>query len=72
MILLEASIRFLGIGSSIEEVSLGSLLFQSRSYIQAWWMIVFPGIFIYWLTSTFYRMGEYLSHNSVIKNDHLL
>ncbi len=63
IVLLEASLRFLGLGMAIEEISLGAFLHQSRSFPQAWWLIIFPGLCIYFITYTFYRIGEILSQD---------
>ena len=45
-ILLEASLSFLGIGIPPEEVTWGSLLRQARNYPGAWWLALFPGLFL--------------------------
>lgn len=45
-ILLEAFLSFLGIGIPADEVTWGSLLRQSRTHPQAWWMAVFPGLLL--------------------------
>jgi len=45
-ILLEAFLSFLGIGIPADEVTWGSLLRQSRTYPQAWWIAVFPGLLL--------------------------
>ncbi|MBC6995259.1 ABC transporter permease [Neolewinella lacunae] len=45
-ILLEAFLSFLGIGIPADQVTWGSLLRQSREQPTAWWMAVFPGVFL--------------------------
>lgn len=60
-ILAEAFLSFLGIGLPIETVSWGSLLQQSRDYLGAWWMAVFPGSAIFVTVFIFNLMGEALS-----------
>lgn len=49
-ILLEATISFIGIGLPVETVSWGSMLGESRSYFQAWWLAIFPGLMIFIIT----------------------
>ncbi len=49
-ILLEATISFIGIGLPVETVSWGSMLSESRSYFQAWWLAIFPGLMIFIIT----------------------
>ena len=47
MVVLEATLSFLGLGVQPPDPSLGSLLADSRDYIQtAWWVTFFPGIAI--------------------------
>ena len=47
MVVLEATLSFLGLGAQPPEPSWGSLLADSRDYIQtAWWVTFFPGIAI--------------------------
>ena len=45
VIMLEATLSFLGVGVPINEPSLGMMISIGRNYIYAgmWWMIVFPG-----------------------------
>ena len=53
-ILIESGLSFLGIGVPLEEVTWGSQLNQGRNNLEAWWVIVFPGIAIF-LTITIYN-----------------
>ena len=46
-ILIESTLSFLGLGLSLETVSLGSMLSGSREYIGAWWLAIFPGGIIF-------------------------
>lgn len=46
-ILIESSLSFLGIGVPDNIVTWGSILNAGRMQIDAWWMIVFPGVFIF-------------------------
>ena len=54
-ILVESSLSFLGIGVPAEVVTWGSLLNLGRGNIEAWWLILFPGIAIFF-TITIYNM----------------
>lgn len=45
--IIEASLSFLGAGIPVPEPSWGNILFDGKSVIQtAWWMTVFPGLFL--------------------------
>ena len=46
-ILIESSLSFLGIGLPVDTVSWGKLLQMSRTRFDAWWLVVFPGLFIF-------------------------
>lgn len=47
VILAEAALSYLGLGSGTEHPSWGSMIESGQQYInQAWWMITFPGIFL--------------------------
>jgi peptide/nickel transport system permease protein len=47
MILVEASLDFLGLGIQPPQTSWGLMLSQGRAYItSAWWLVVFPGMAI--------------------------
>lgn len=45
VIMLEATLSFLGVGVPLTEPSLGMMIAQGREYLYAgkWWLIVFPG-----------------------------
>lgn len=53
VILVEAGISFLGLGLPIEELSLGSIMQTARTYPSAWWVILFPGLCIFWMVYCF-------------------
>lgn len=45
--IIEASLSFLGAGIPVPEPSWGNILYDGKSVIQtAWWMTVFPGMFL--------------------------
>ncbi len=58
VILLEATLSFLGIGVPVEEVSLGSMIKESRGNVSAWWIAVFPGLVLYLLLSNLNTLGS--------------
>ena len=60
-ILLEAYLSFLGIGVAAEEVTWGKMLNESRRYIKAWWLAVFPGMGIFVAVAIFNLIGEGLT-----------
>lgn len=49
VILVEATLAFLGFGLPIDQVSWGMMMKESRQNISAWWLAVFPGIALYFL-----------------------
>ncbi len=57
-ILTESTLSFLGIGLPVEQVSWGSLLSQSRSDINSWWLVLFPGLMIYFSIYLFNTIGD--------------
>ena len=48
-ILLEATLSFLGMGLPADEVSFGSFFAAAKSNLNAWWLIVFPGVVFFLL-----------------------
>ena len=48
-ILLEATLSFLGMGLPADEVSFGSFFAAAKSNLNAWWLIVFPGVIFFLL-----------------------
>ena len=54
-ILIESSLSFLGIGVPDDIVTWGSLLNLGRQNLEAWWLIIYPGMAIF-LTITIYNM----------------
>jgi peptide/nickel transport system permease protein len=58
-IIFEASLSFLGLGVPREEASWGDLLnWASTYYDVAWWLMVFPGIFLVVTTLAFNLLGD--------------
>ena len=60
-ILAEATLSFLGIGVSTEEVTWGSLLSEARSNVSAWWLAIVPGLAIFVTVTIFNLIGEGLT-----------
>ena len=54
-ILIESGLSFLGIGVPDDIVTWGQLLNLGRQNLEAWWLILYPGIAIF-LTITIYNM----------------
>ncbi len=58
-ILAEASLSYLGFGVQPPDPSWGNIIAGGKQYIlDAWWLIVFPGVAIFITTLAFYLTGE--------------
>jgi len=58
-ILFEAALSYLGLGVPLETASWGGLLNQASSYYDvAWWLMLFPGIFLVMTTLAFNLLGD--------------
>jgi peptide/nickel transport system permease protein len=58
-ILFEAALSFLGIGVPPGTASWGKMLFDaSKIFTVAWWMMVFPGLFLFLTTLAFNLVGD--------------
>lgn len=58
-IMTEAGLSYLGFGVQPPQASWGNLIADGRTYIlDAWWLILFPGIAIFVTTLAFYLTGE--------------
>jgi len=60
-ILLEAALSFLGVGIPAEIPSWGGMISQAANgqlYRLAWWMLVFPGMFLVLTTLSFNLLGD--------------
>lgn len=60
LIMLEASLSFLGMGLGIEEVSWGKMLNEARSHYTAWWLVLCPVVCIFLTSSSLYVIGNHL------------
>lgn len=60
-IILEATLSYLGLGIQPPTPSWGIMLGEGRQYLQtAWWITVFPGLFLMLTTLLLSRMGDWL------------
>ncbi len=60
-ILVESSLSFLGIGVQPPTPSWGNILMDGRSTLGvAWWLTVYPGLFIMFTVLSYNIIGEYL------------
>jgi peptide/nickel transport system permease protein len=58
-ILFEASLSFLGIGVKPSTPSWGKMLSEASTiFTYAWWMMVFPGLFLFMTTLAFNLVGD--------------
>lgn len=58
-IMTEAGLSFLGFGVQPPQASWGNIIADGKSYIlDAWWLILFPGVAIFVTTLAFYLTGE--------------
>lgn len=60
-ILAESSLSFLGIGLPADELNWGRLLSGARSHFDAWWLVLFPGIAIFFTLLSLYVIGNSMS-----------
>jgi peptide/nickel transport system permease protein len=55
LVLLEATLSFLGMGVQPPEPTLGGMMLEGREYLAAaWWVSVFPGVCVFLIVSTLY------------------
>lgn len=57
-ILAETTLSFLGMGLSVEEISLGNMMNSARNFPSAWWVVLFPGILVFWIIMVFQNIGR--------------
>jgi peptide/nickel transport system permease protein len=62
VIMLEATLSFLGVGVPITEPSLGQLIFVGKNFLQAgkWWLVVFPGGVLVFFVVAVNVLGDWL------------
>jgi peptide/nickel transport system permease protein len=61
MVVLEATLSFLGIGVPLRVVTWGSMLNGGRTYLKsAWWLTAFPGLAIFVTVLAINALGDYM------------
>lgn len=61
VVLTESGLSFLGIGIQPPDASWGQVLNISQAYMDfAWWLIFFPGLFIFSVVVAYNLLGDYL------------
>lgn len=60
-VVLEATLSFLGLGLSVDQVSWGSMLSEVRSNFKAWWLVLFPGIMLFLVVSSMNAISKRIS-----------
>lgn len=63
-ILAESSLSFLGIGVPDDVVTWGSILSAGRQQFDAWWMVLFPGLAIFFSVMLFQALGNRIQKDS--------
>ena len=59
-ILAESALSFLGFGVALPTPSWGSILAVAREFIDAWWLVLFPGVAIFLTVAAFNLIGDRL------------
>lgn len=59
VIVLEATLSFIGIGIYHEHPSWGQLISAARDHLGAWWLWLFPGVLIMVLIWSFHEIGRF-------------
>lgn len=60
-VILEASLSYLGLGAQPPTASWGNMLREGRRYMrEAWWVMTFPGLFIFVTAMSFNMVGDSL------------
>ncbi|HEX6230375.1 MAG TPA: ABC transporter permease [Actinomycetota bacterium] len=58
-VLFEAALSFLGVGVPVNTPSWGQMISQaSTTFTYAWWMMIFPGLFLFTTTLAFNLLGD--------------
>src|SRR5207247_9829795 len=59
-ILTESALSFLGFGVALPTASWGSILAVAQEFIDAWWLVIFPGVAIFLTVAAFNLIGDRL------------
>jgi peptide/nickel transport system permease protein len=57
-ILAESGLSFLGVGVPPGTATWGGLIAEGRQQFSAWWLVVYPGMMIFFTVLAFNRIGE--------------
>jgi len=69
-ILTEASLSFLGFGVQPPQATWGNIITDGKTYLlDAWWLIVFPGLAIFFAALSFYLAGDALRQASETRSE---
>jgi len=60
-VLTESTLSFLGLGLPLDEISLGSMMHSARNHLSAWWVVLLPGLLVFWMVFSFQKLGKILS-----------
>ncbi len=61
-ILMEATLSFFGLGLPLDQVSWGTMLNESRKYLGAWWLGLFPGLSLFGVLAALANEAYYWSY----------
>ena len=68
-IIIESGLSFLNIGVPLDTVSWGRLLAEGREQFSAWWLVVFPGLFIFVTVTVYNLIGEGIQEALNVKSE---
>lgn len=57
-IIFESNLSFLGLGLPVDNVSWGSMIYQGKNNMSAWWLLLFPTLTIFLTIYTFNSLAE--------------
>ncbi len=60
VVLLEASLAFLNVGVPAPTASWGETLAEARTHLEAWWLLLVPGLMVLFTTAALNFLGEWL------------
>jgi ABC-type dipeptide/oligopeptide/nickel transport system permease subunit len=61
-VLTESTLSFLGLGLPLGEISLGSMMHSARNHLSAWWVVLMPGLLVFWMVFSFQKLGGSMTH----------
>ncbi|MFV0551915.1 MAG: ABC transporter permease [Anaerorhabdus sp.] len=69
-ILTEAGLSFLGFGVQPPQATWGNIISDGKTYmLDAWWLIVFPGLAIFLAALSFYLLGDALRQSAETRSE---